>query len=54
MGQELKPQWIPSNGPKRGEVSGTTIYILEILRHEFVDHLLLRDLVGALQAASTN
>jgi hypothetical protein len=54
MGHELRLQWIPNNGPKSGEVIGTTIRIyetnqaraLDTLRHEFVEYLLTRDLVA--------
>jgi hypothetical protein len=54
MGQELKPQWMPNNDPKSGEVTGGTIRIyeedeataLETLRHEFIEYLLTRDLVA--------
>lgn len=54
MGQELRLEWIPNNGPKSGEVTGTTIRIYETdsmkamdtLRHEFVEYLLTRDLVA--------
>jgi hypothetical protein len=45
MGQQLNLQWVPDNGPKSGEVAGTTIRIhesdptkaLETLRHEFMN-----------------
>lgn len=54
LGHELKLQWRPNNGPKSGEVVGTTIRIyeadttkaLDTLRHEFIDYLLTRDLVA--------
>jgi len=54
MGKELKLQWMPNDGPKSGEVTGTTIRIyeadskkaLDTLRHEFIEYLLTRDLVG--------
>jgi hypothetical protein len=54
MGQELHLQWVPNNGPKSGEVAGTTIRIyesdstkaLDTLRHEFIEYLLTQDLVG--------
>jgi hypothetical protein len=54
MGQDLKLQWMPNNGPKSGEVAGTTIRIyeadqekaLDTLRHEFIEYLLTRDLVA--------
>ena len=54
MGQELKLQWIPNNGPRSGEVNGATIWIYEAeqakalatLRHEFIEYLLTRDLVA--------
>lgn len=54
MGQELKVQWTPNNGPKSGEVTGTTIRIYEAeptkamdtLRHEFVEYILTTDLVA--------
>jgi len=53
-GQELKLQWMPNNGPKSGEVSGTAIRIyeadptkaLDTLRHEFIEYLLARELVA--------
>lgn len=48
LGQELKLGWKPKNGPKSGEVTGTTIRIyeaeptkaLDTLRHEFIEYLL--------------
>ena len=54
MGYELKLQWMPNDGPKSGEVTGTTIRIYEAdqakalatLRHEFIEYLLTRDLVA--------
>ena len=54
MGQELSLEWTPKNGPKSGEVTGTTIRIyeadqakaLDTLRHEFIEYLLTRDLVA--------
>jgi uncharacterized protein Smg (DUF494 family) len=54
MGQELKLQWMPNDGPKSGEVTDTTIRIyepseakaLETLRHEFIEYLLTKDLVA--------
>lgn len=54
MGQELSLEWTPNDGPKSGEVTGTTIRIyesdstkaLETLRHEFIEYLLTRDLVA--------
>jgi len=54
VGQELKLQWMPNNGPKSGEVTGTTIRIyeadstkaLDTLRHEFIEYLLTQDLVA--------
>jgi len=51
MGQELKLQWMPKNGPKSGEVTGTTIRIyeakaLDTLRHEFIEYLLINELVA--------
>jgi len=54
MGQELQLEWTPNNGPKSGEVIGTTIRIyetdqekaLDTLRHEFIEYLLTRDLVA--------
>jgi uncharacterized protein Smg (DUF494 family) len=54
MGQELKLEWMPNNGPKSGEVNGITIRIyetdqtkaLDTLRHEFIEYLLSRDLVA--------
>jgi hypothetical protein len=54
LGQELKLQWTPGDGPKSGEVTGTTIRIyeadrtkaLDTLRHEFIEYLLTRDLVA--------
>jgi hypothetical protein len=54
MGQELKLEWSPNNGPKSGEVTGTMIQIyeadlekaLDTLRHEFIEYLLTRDLVA--------
>jgi hypothetical protein len=53
-GQELKLQWTPNDGPRSGEVTGTTIRIyesdskkaLDTLRHEFIKYLLTRDLVA--------
>ena len=53
MGQELKFQWQPNDGPKSGEVVGRTIRIyeadeakaLDTLRHEFVEYLLMNELV---------
>ena len=54
MGQDLTLQWSPNNGPKSGEITGTTIRIyeedeakaLETLRHEFIEYLLTRDLIA--------
>ena len=54
MGHELKLQWIPNDGPKSCEVTGTTIRIYEAeptkamgtLRHEFVEYILTTDLVA--------
>jgi hypothetical protein len=54
LGSELNLQWLPNNGPKSGEVGGTTIRIyeadqekaLDTLRHEFIEYLLTRDLVA--------
>jgi uncharacterized protein Smg (DUF494 family) len=54
MGEELRLEWSPNNGPKSGEVTGTTVRIyeedeakaLETLRHEFIEYLLTRDLVA--------
>jgi len=54
MGQELKFEWMPNNGPKSGEVTGTTIRIyeanearaLDALRHEFVEYVLMNELVA--------
>lgn len=54
MGQELKLQWMPNNGPKSGEVIGGTICIYEAdegkasdtLRHEFVEYVLMSELVA--------
>ena len=54
MGQELKLQWMPNNGSKSGEVTGTIILIyeadltkaLDTLRHEFIEYLLTQDLVA--------
>jgi hypothetical protein len=54
MGQELRLQWTPNDGPKSGEVVGTAIRIyetdptkaLDTLRHEFIEYLLTRDLVA--------
>ena len=54
MGQELELEWIPNDGPKSGEVTGSTIRIyeadptkaLDTLRHEFIEYLLTRDLVA--------
>jgi len=54
MGQELRLEWIPNDGPKGGEVTGTTIRIyesdstkaLDTLRHEFIEYLLTRDLLA--------
>jgi uncharacterized protein Smg (DUF494 family) len=54
MGQDLKLQWMPNDGPKSGEVTGTTIRIyeneptkaLDTLRHEFIEYLLTQDLVA--------
>ena len=45
---------MPNNGPKSGEVTGTTIRIYEedetkalnTLRHEFIEYLLTRDLMA--------
>ena len=53
-GQELKLEWTPNNGPKSGEVTGTTIRIyeadptkaLDTLRHEFIEYILTTDLVA--------
>lgn len=54
LGQELTLEWAPDDGPKSGEVTGTTIRIYEAnrvkaidtLRHEFIEYLLTRDLVA--------
>ena len=54
IGHELRLQWIPNNGPKSGEVTGTTIRIyeaeptkaLDTLRHEFIEYLLTQHLVA--------
>jgi len=54
MAPELKLEWKPNDGPKSGEVIGTTIRIyesdkekaLDTLRHEFIEYLLTRDLVA--------
>jgi len=54
IGHELKLQWIPNDGSKSGEVTGTTIRIyeadsnkaLDVLHHEFIEYLLTRDLVA--------
>jgi hypothetical protein len=54
VGQELKVEWVPNDGPKSGEVTGTTIRIyeadtkkaLDTLRHEFIEYLLTQDLVA--------
>ena len=54
LGQELRLEWAPDNGPRSGEVAGTTIRIyeserakaLDTLRHEFIEYLLTRDLVA--------
>jgi uncharacterized protein Smg (DUF494 family) len=54
MGQELELQWTPNDGPRSGEVTGTTIRIyeadptkaLDTLRHEFIEYLLTQDLVA--------
>jgi hypothetical protein len=54
MGHELKLEWSPNDGPRSGEVIGTTIRIydadqekaLDTLRHEFIEYLLTRDLVA--------
>ena len=54
LGQELRLEWMPNNGPKSGEVTGTTIRIYEedetkalnTLRHEFIEYLLTRDLMA--------
>jgi len=54
LGEELKLEWMPNNGPKSGEVEGTVIRIyeedeakaLDTLRHEFIEYLLTRDLVA--------
>lgn len=54
MGQELKLEWMPKNGPMSGEVSGGSIYIyeaneakaLDTLRHEFVEYILMNELVA--------
>jgi hypothetical protein len=54
MGHELTIQWIPNDGPKSGEVNGTTIRIyeaelikaLDTLRHEFIEYVLTQDLVA--------
>jgi hypothetical protein len=54
MGQELELQWIPNDGSKSGEVVGTAICIyetdptkaLDTLRHEFIEYLLMQDLVA--------
>jgi hypothetical protein len=54
LGRELKLQWIPNNGQKSGEVIGTTVRIyeadqakaLDTLRHEFIEYLLIQDLVA--------
>ena len=53
LGQELKLQWAPNNGPKSGEVGGGIIKIyetdqtkaLDTLRHEFVEYVLVNELV---------
>jgi uncharacterized protein Smg (DUF494 family) len=54
MGQELKLQWMPNNGPRSGEVTRGSIRIyeedeaiaLDTLRHEFIEYLLTQDLVA--------
>jgi hypothetical protein len=54
IGQELSLQWMPNNGPRSGEVTGTTIRIyeadptkaLDTLRHEFFEYILTTDLVA--------
>jgi len=54
LGQELKLEWMPNNGPKSGEVTGATIRIyeadqgkaLDTLRHEFIEYLLTQDLMA--------
>lgn len=54
MGQELKLEWMPNNGPKSGEVTGGTIHIYEAdeakalntLQHEFIEYLLMNELVA--------
>jgi len=54
MGQELQVEWTPNNGPKSGEVTGTTIQIyeadpkraLDTLRHEFLECVLTSELVA--------
>lgn len=54
IGQELKLEWVPNNGPKSGEVTGTTVHIYEIdeskaldtLRHEFIEYILVNELVS--------
>jgi hypothetical protein len=54
MGQELRLEWIPNNGPKSGEVTGTMIRIYEederkalgTLQHEFIEYILTQDLVA--------
>lgn len=53
-GQELKLEWIPNDGPKSGEVTGTTVRIyeskeakaLDTLRHEFVEYVVVNELVA--------
>lgn len=54
MGQELRLEWTPNNGPKSGEVTGETICIyeanearaLDTLRHEFIEYMLMNELVA--------
>jgi len=55
MAHELKVKWLPDcNSKKSGEVLGKTIYIyeedegkaLDILRHEFIDYILTKELVS--------
>ena len=54
IGQELKLQWTPNNGPKSGEVTGGAIRIyeadqtkaLDTLRHEFIEYVLVNEFVA--------
>jgi len=58
LGRELKLEWMPDDGPKSGEVSGGIIKIyeagqtkaLDTLRHEFVEYVLVNELVAPYKA----